>query len=1119
MELFVLGQKIEDETYDPQAITLNPDEAYTGFMDDVTIWSKVLDPNEIAELQQSNPLGIEPDLQSFLTFDLAERVFDQTGNGFDGVLGAGAPGGTDEPSYSSVRRIGGRIDPASVEDDVFELTTSALNFDNGYVELPTEMLSGLGDFSATFWMKTDVLPQGSTVFSFAGSGEDNRYLVYFTDNGDTVNLAGGNGTVTNTIQWDVSGLLTSLADDSWHFIAITKSVGTNGNGGEAQLFVDGQLIGGAAVAGDQYAFPTIDRALIAQEQDGDFGGVLDPNQAFYGSLDEVGFWSAVLDQDTVTSLMTSRPVTGDARLLGYWGFNEDAGTVVRDRSGNGFDAFLMADAGGRFPVFTQDALPTTPPPYGAGYAEFDNTTIYLQNDPLYAGLGDEMTISFWLRSDDLTGPDPVVNNTPLAMLDFSSGSPVPLFSINFGPAGETLNIFSSANFGQLASFPSLPADLDDGGWHHIAVTRDGINDEVEAFIDGSSVGTVNHVLEGAAAWVAPEFFIGDLSALSPGGDLGGDLDEFAIWGDILTPAEISALVTARPNTDDSRLRSYLPLDGQYFEPDFGGLTVFATSDASLLRPNAAILNATLPGLETGTFGAPRFVANGPVDPGALGADTLPTDDDGTFRLRVLATGSSGETRIAERDLVVRNLDPTLVTSAQTTSYALPDPTAAPSISDLIEVDFAEQFADPSPEDTLTFEWQVTTDNGLEVPGFTGSTIAYTPVFPGVYTFEGVAIDDDGGQSAPFVFTAEVAAHAVVTEAPDVFEGDLIELDGLASSPLPPLSGYTRHYDWTIRRNSIEIGTQNDADLFRFIPTDEGSYEVDLVVRDENGVSTLTSSVATTSFTVSNAAPELVVPTFLRMDEGIFTLPFSVTDPGLDDLGDLGWTIDWNDGSPIETPGAAPGDSAPTHAFLESGTYGHPDRCRGSRRRLGEPHAHAPGRQRRGDDRPLRSGRWCGHSGRRSGRRRRASLRIRSLGRRRRRTRGHGRSGRRHDPHDRRPDRRERALHPRNRRRVLLHPRVRQQRPLRSRTPDRRRRRRDHDAIDRRPRRQPGSDDHGLLFAHAASSSRATSSPCRVRWRTSSAIPRASAPRSTSATVSSGRFSSKRAALRSVTRRA
>ncbi|HVK72767.1 MAG TPA: LamG domain-containing protein [Kofleriaceae bacterium] len=226
-----------------------------------------------------------------------------------------------------------------------------------------------------------------------------------------------------------------------------------------------------------------------------------------------------------------------SRLVLHYAF-EDSGTTVTDQSGRAKDGTLsdasawtaagrdgrgLALAGGN-PATQFVSLPA------GALTDVDDFTIAVwvnvaENTP-------------WTRIYDIGNgqPDPANRFMFLTVSGFAGSTPVGLHSTSYGGSG--------ANEIMLSADASLPT----GVWKHVALTGSGGSRQL--YVDGFRVATITggaDVPPLEMEPVAPNSWLGKSRFPDPG--FHGTLDEFRVYDEVLTEAEIQAL--AWPGTDYS----------------------------------------------------------------------------------------------------------------------------------------------------------------------------------------------------------------------------------------------------------------------------------------------------------------------------------------------------------------------------------------------------------------------------------------------------------------------------------------------------------------------------------------------------------------------------------------
>ncbi|MFK7818002.1 MAG: hypothetical protein AB8G99_04745 [Planctomycetaceae bacterium] len=280
--------------------------------------------------------------------------------------------------------------------------------------------------------------------------------------------------------------------------------------------------------------------------------------------------------------------------------------------------------------------------------------------------------------------------------------------------------------------------------------------------------------------------------------------------------------------------------------------------------------------------------------GALSSASFAFDDNGTFTAYGRVFDKDGGFTDYTTDIVVGNVAPTAslsndgpideAESVTVTLSAIADESAvdvvaglrfsfATSLSDLA-TDYAEAGVLTSAD--FTFE-----DNGT------------FPVYARVF-------DKDNGFTdySTDIVVNNVAPTVILTAPTDGLTNSALTITSTATDPggtNDPLD-----YDWVITRDGNAFATQVGETSYTFIPTLPGTYVVSLNVDDGDG-GTATAS-KTIEVVLDNQAPVVSIDGRNSGVRGqILDYTFNATDPNpTDQSGVFEYTIDWGDGSAVET---------------------------------------------------------------------------------------------------------------------------------------------------------------------------------------------------------------------------
>lgn len=199
---------------------------------------------------------------------------------------------------------------------------------NDYVDLGDagSLATGTGAFTYELWVKSSVDNARQDLISIGDRMTGNSAFLHIGDTGLLeFDFFGGTGPASTT----------KVADGAWHHVGVTYSAGT------VQLYVDG------AADGSQSGFSGIDiKDTLSGTSGGTHIGVNNDgsSQPFNGEIAEARIWNAARSSTDIANHFDSKLNGDEAGLVGYWDFDEGAGTIAADRSGNANDGVLTNGA-------------------------------------------------------------------------------------------------------------------------------------------------------------------------------------------------------------------------------------------------------------------------------------------------------------------------------------------------------------------------------------------------------------------------------------------------------------------------------------------------------------------------------------------------------------------------------------------------------------------------------------------------------------------------------------------------------------------------------------------------------------------------------------------------------
>ncbi|OAI45684.1 hypothetical protein AYO44_12500 [Planctomycetaceae bacterium SCGC AG-212-F19] len=245
------------------------------------------------------------------------------------------------------------------------------------------------------------------------------------------------------------------------------------------------------------------------------------------------FWSKVkaigLGMVAVTALVAVPAVLllspPDPGLVGHYRFAETSGTRVVDDS----PARNMGTLVG-------GATRTAGPKPGTTALLFDGKTGYVQLDKeLTPWLGGTATVAYWFKTTQASLNDS--GNPGVAGVQRSSND-----DVGWGVIDSGGRLWVDAG----GKAPGVPLKarsnrpVNDGTWHHVAMTRDAVTGRVEMFVDGALNGTV---ISGKGQVTTPFATIGKLDSESAGKPIfiQGAVADLRFYKRVLSAEEIKVL--------------------------------------------------------------------------------------------------------------------------------------------------------------------------------------------------------------------------------------------------------------------------------------------------------------------------------------------------------------------------------------------------------------------------------------------------------------------------------------------------------------------------------------------------------------------------------------------------
>jgi signal transduction histidine kinase/CheY-like chemotaxis protein len=389
-----------------------------------------------------------------------------------------------------------------------------LDGQEGYVELPPDVLNALTEATVELWVKATSENSGPRFFSYGALRKDMGLEAYISSRQPGFIFVNRTG-LLRYFQQDSKGAIQDIyagplvSRDEWIHVAAVS--GTQGQ----KLFKNGVLVAQSAYPGSFAAIQNgqqfrLGRSVVATEL------------PFAGQLDEVRIWSTARSEREIRETMFRRLTGQEPGLMALWNFEDVTNGVVRDASPGKHDGKLIGNAR----VVATD-LPTT----FRHVLSLDGTDSYIELPAgSFADL-DEVTVEArvrWERFQSMSRVfDFALSNRLLNLhnYDFDSHLWVESFS---GGKRQTIRASNS---------------LLQNEWVDLAVVAGRQPTNLKLYLNG--VLLTNSVVEDSDRFRSAEFTRNNLlgcsnakTVWSSDQELAGQIDEIRVWKGERTGEEI-----------------------------------------------------------------------------------------------------------------------------------------------------------------------------------------------------------------------------------------------------------------------------------------------------------------------------------------------------------------------------------------------------------------------------------------------------------------------------------------------------------------------------------------------------------------------------------------------------
>ena len=450
---------------------------------------------------------------------------------------------------------------------------TALSFDgvNDIIDFGTTFGNfGTSDFTVEMTFKT-AIPSQFLIAKRVSCGVSNFWNLSMADGKLVFELC--EPTKNNSIISPVAS-----NDNKWHHVAMVRQ------GAKVSMYLDGMLAGTCVATN---AFSVSNTAKLFIGTNGACGG----RSNFNGSIDEIRFWNVARSQAEIQGYMTSElPSSKMEGLTNYFPINQGVGDGINTNT-----TVLLDVVGTNNGTLTNFALTGTSSnwvkagavkPYQApAYLNFDGVDDVVEVNTTLGNFGtNNFTIEAQVKCT-ASGYQPIITKRNVCNHDN-------FWNLNLIDGKFVFELDQDASGGNYAALTSINT-YNDGGWHHVAVTREGKT--VVMYVDGMAVAdasTPNIINSTNAATL----YFGD-NPVCDVPNFKGSLDEIRFWKGARSQQQIQFYRGTQlpPNTNIVGLLAYYNFNqgnNDGFNPDVQTLTDASGNNQTAKLRNFGLISET-----------------------------------------------------------------------------------------------------------------------------------------------------------------------------------------------------------------------------------------------------------------------------------------------------------------------------------------------------------------------------------------------------------------------------------------------------------------------------------------------------------------------------------------------
>lgn len=473
-----------------------PDLFWSGKIDEVRVYKRVLSPAEIRTLYNFAPGPV-----GYWKFDEATSTsaFDSSSNGNTGSMGAAL--GWTQGKYGK-----GINFPSS--------SGTCVNVGTG------TNIGNLTSLTISAWINPRTEGSDSGVGRIVGKDPGYSFLV-----GDTAPINTTNG-LTFTKGYSTTELKVQSSDNvwtanTWQYVTVTWTGGTTASS-SVKMYVNGV----------ETSYQTQQDAVGSVSADsnglalGAFSAASCNFADFDGRMDDIKIYNYARTPQQIVEDMNGGHPTGGSPVgtqVSYWRMDEANGTTAHDSSISG-NSLTLSTASWNLSGKTNTAW------NGLG----TNWLSRADDSDLDFAAADDFSISMWFKSDSASNP----GATEYLMYKAPSGASNGGYGIYANTSGQLCFGIDDDN----TSFPEdsscSTSDVYDASWHHLTAIKNGTT-QIQIFIDKRPQTADTSISATGTLANSSTLYVGDKDGADNGDEFNGDLDEVKVYRSALTTEQIT----------------------------------------------------------------------------------------------------------------------------------------------------------------------------------------------------------------------------------------------------------------------------------------------------------------------------------------------------------------------------------------------------------------------------------------------------------------------------------------------------------------------------------------------------------------------------------------------------